>query len=62
MNKNWNTYRLPGDPNLPGGCTDADVDEAMGVEDDRAARRAAREEAAIDRYNDEREDRPVGRD
>lgn len=28
--RNWNTYRLPGDPNLPGGCTDADVDRAMG--------------------------------
>ena len=22
--------KLPGDPNLPGGCTDRDIDEAMG--------------------------------
>lgn len=31
--RNWNTYRLPGDPNLPGGCTDADIDRHMGGDD-----------------------------
>ena len=25
---------LPGDPYLPGGCTQADLDRAMGVSDD----------------------------
>lgn len=90
MNKNWNTHRLPGDPNLPGGCTNAEIDFHMGAdigEEDcnncggtgeitedgekdqcpecdgngyttfsiSARRQAAREEAAIDRWEDRRQ-------
>lgn len=86
------------DPNLPCGCTNADLDRHMGGDDGEEdcetcngtgiiteageedcrcndcegkgvirfsisdRRQAAREEAAIDRYEDDREDRLVGRD
>lgn len=29
-----NPYHLPGDPSLPPGCTHADIDRAMGCDDD----------------------------
>lgn len=29
-----NPYTLPGDPYLPGGCTNADIDRAFGGDDE----------------------------